>query len=259
MDHNIARDVLSKREDFGTALKNFLQNPYASQVCQTSDGCVTIRGYLLAQVANIYQLVAESIWASIGTSIGFTILLAIGFSLLRPYNSVVYAPKLKHADEKHCPPAVGKGLFAWVKPVWQTSEQDLLVQIGLDATIFLRFTRMCRNMFSVLAVIGCGILLPTYLVAGGKVSSAFQNVSLFSKLTPLYTFDQPNWAQVVVAWLFNVVICGFLWWNYRAVLRLRRQYFDSPEYQRSMHARTLMVRSSRYSSVFKLRTAANFT
>lgn len=116
------------------------------------------------------------------------------------------------------------------------------MQIGLDATIFLRFIRMCRNIFVVLTIIGCGILIPTYLVDGGKVYKTFKNVSFFSKLTPLYTFGEPNWAQVAVAWLFDIVICGFLWWNYRAVLKLRREYFDSLEYQKSLHARTLMVR-----------------
>lgn len=229
--------TLSKRKDFGTALESFLQNPYAAQVRQNS----VLDAY---RMLTSCQLTSESIWASIGTSIGFTILLAIGFSFLRPYNSVVYAPKLKHADEKHAPPPMGKGLFAWVSPLVKTNEQDLIVQVGLDATIFLRFTRMCRNIFLALTVIGCGILLPTYLVAGGKVDSAWKAAPIFSKLTPLYTYGEPNWAQVAVAWLFDIVICGLLWWNYRAVLKLRRQYFDSQEYQQSLHARTLMVRVS---------------
>lgn len=126
----------------------------------------------------------------------------------------------------------------------KTDEHELIAQIGLDATIFLRFTRMCRNIFAILSVIGCGILLPVYLVDGSKVYTTFTaGVSFFSKLTPLYVFDQPNWAQVAAAYLFDIVVCGFLWWNYRAVLKLRREYFDSFEYQKSLHARTLMVRS----------------
>jgi hypothetical protein len=175
----------------------------------------------------------------LGSSLGFTVLLAIGFSLLRPYNSVVYAPKLKHADDKHAPPPMGKGIFAWFGPVIKTKEQDLINQIGLDATIFLRFARMCRNIFLVLSVIGCGVLIPTYLTEGVKFDNSSQ--SFIQELTPMNVYDKANWAQVVCAWLFDIVIAGFLWWNYRAVLRLRRQYFDSPDYRNSLHARTLMV------------------
>lgn len=211
-----AGEILSKR-DFGSALATFLQNPYQA------------------------QLVSESIWASIGTSIGFTLLIAIGFSLLRPYNSVVYAPKLKHADERHAPPPMGKGLFAWCGPVVKTNEEDLIVQIGLDATLFLRFTRMCRNIFLVLTVLGCGILLPTYVVGGKSFYSNYSNVTLFAKLTPQFIWGQSNWAQCVVAWAIDFVICGLLWRNYRAVMRLRRQHFDSPEYRQGLHSRTLMI------------------
>ncbi|KAH8586160.1 hypothetical protein B0O99DRAFT_645211 [Bisporella sp. PMI_857] len=175
--------------------------------------------------------------ASLGTSIGLTALLAVGFSLLRPYNSVVYAPKLKIADDRHALPPMGRGILAWVGPVMKTKEEDLIMAIGLDATVFLRVLRMCRNIFLILAVLGCGILIPTNLVKGIN----FKGMSTFKRLTPLNTFGTANWALTVCAWLFNIVFAGFLWWNYRAVLRLRRQYYESPEYQASLHARTLMI------------------
>src|SRR4051794_32381208 len=78
------------------------------------------------------QLAQQSVYAGLATSVGFTVLLAISFSLLRPYSSLVYAPKLKVADEKHAPPPMGKGIFAWVHPLLKTKEQDLLPLIGLD-------------------------------------------------------------------------------------------------------------------------------
>lgn len=189
----------------------------------------------------VCQFQQNSLSAAVGTSVGFTLLLAITFSLFRPYNSVVYAPKLKHADDRHAPPPLGKGLFAWVTPVIRTKEADLIDRVGLDATIFLRFTRMCRNIFVILTILGCGILIPVYLTL--SISFSFADRATWIQLvTPVNTFAQPLWAVVVCAWLFTAVIAGFLWWNYRAVLRLRRQYFDSPDYQNSLHARTLMVR-----------------
>jgi hypothetical protein len=166
------------------------------------------------------------------------VLLALGFSLLRPYNSLVYAPKLKIADDKHAPPAIGKGMFAWIGPVLRTNERDLVTLIGLDATVFLRILRMCRNMFIILAAIGCAVLIPINITKGVQQQ---QTPQFIVKVTPLNTLGTANWGMVICAWLFDVVVAGFLWWNYRAVLRLRRQYYESPEYQASLHARTLMV------------------
>lgn len=181
-----------------------------------------------------------------GTSVGFTLLLAVGFSLLRPYNSVVYAPKLKIADDRHAPPPMGRGILAWVAPVMRTKEEELIINIGLDATVFLRVLRMCRNIFLVLSVLGCGILIPTNLIKG-----QFKDEEIVTRVTPVNTFGGANWSITICAWLFNIVVAGYLWWNYRAVLRLRRQYYESPEYQSSLHARTLMVSvSCRFYSLF---------
>ncbi|PQE12376.1 DUF221 domain protein [Rutstroemia sp. NJR-2017a BVV2] len=171
------------------------------------------------------------------TSIGFTLLLAIGFSLLRPYNSVVYAPKLKVADEKHAPPPMGKGPLAWLDPVLKTKEHDLVNLIGLDATIFLRVLRMFRNIFLCIAVVGCGILIPVNMIKG-QIGSTTDFVS---RITPATVHGNANWGMTICAWLFDIIVIFFLWWNYRAVLRLRRTYFESPEYQNSLHARTLMI------------------
>ena len=176
-----------------------------------------------------------------GTSVGFTLLLAVSFSLLRPYNSLVYAPKLKVADEKHAPPPMGKGILAWVHPLLKTKEDELLPLIGLDATIFLRVLRMCRNIFLVLTLFGCGILIPINLITSAK-SGDYARTEIVAKVTPVNTFGRANWGMTICAWLFNTVVAGFLWFNYRVVLKLRRQYFDSPEYQAGLHARTLMVR-----------------
>jgi hypothetical protein len=184
--------------------------------------------------------------AGLGTSIGFTVLITIAFSLLRPYNSVVYAPKLKHADDRHAPPPMGRGFFAWFGPLVKTKEADLVELVGLDATIFLRFTRMCRNMFLVIAVLGCGILIPINLIKG--IGGSYASSTFIERVTPSNTFGDPNWGQVICAWLFDIVIVSILWWNYRCVLKLRRQYFNSEDYQRSLHARTLMVSLSAYNT-----------
>ncbi|KAI0866460.1 hypothetical protein F4860DRAFT_140837 [Xylaria cubensis] len=179
-----------------------------------------------------------AIWSALGTSLGITVVTALIFSVIRPYNTVIYAPKLKHADEKHAPPPIGRGFFAWLFPLWRTSEKDLVAHAGMDAAIFIRVMSMCRNIFLVIAVIGTAVLLPIYWTQNSDKDPVQK---WFLRLTPANVWNTNIWALVVIGYLFNIVVCGFLWWNYRQVLRLRRVYFESEEYQHSLSARTLML------------------
>ncbi|KAF2092671.1 DUF221-domain-containing protein [Rhizodiscina lignyota] len=187
------------------------------------------------------QIQSDAALASLGTSLGFTLLVTLLFCFLRPYNTVVYAPRLRHADEKHAPPPLGKSPWAWIKPVLTTKEHLMVEKVGMDATLFLRFTRMCRNMFLVLSIVGCAILIPVNVFGGKGLYKQWTNISVLMKMTPQYMFGEIYWAFVATAYAFNIIICFFLWWNYRAVVRLRKYYFESQEYQSSLHARTLMI------------------
>lgn len=185
------------------------------------------------------QFQLKAVWASLATAISVTLVLTIVFSLFRPRLTVVYAPKVRHADSKHSPPALGKGLFAWVKPMIRIKEDELVDRVGLDATVFLRFTKMCRNIFLVMSLIGCLIMIPVNIT---QSRTAFtKSLSAFTTMTPLFVTGDAIWVQVVFAWAFDIIISFFLWQNYRAVRNLRRKYFQSSDYQRSLHARTLMV------------------
>ncbi|KAI9798185.1 MAG: hypothetical protein M1833_004934 [Piccolia ochrophora] len=197
---------------------------------------------LLCLLANPFssKLQANAFWVSLGTSIGFTLLIALLFSLLRPHNTTVYAPKLKHADEKHAPPSLGKGIFAWTIPILKTRETHLVDKVGLDATVFLRFCRMCRNLFLVMSVIGCGVLIPAN-VLGGEKYLRVGYLSAFDLMSPLIVLNKSLWAHVVCSWLFDIIIAYFLWSNYRAVVGLIQSYFKSAEYLSSLHSRTLMI------------------
>ncbi|KAJ5888015.1 hypothetical protein N7495_008056 [Penicillium taxi] len=191
--------------------------------------------------SEVSAFTVSAVWASLGTSVGVSVLFTLLFSLFRPHHTLVYAPKIKHADPKHTPPAVGKGIFSWIKPVIHTREPELLETIGLDATIFLRFTKMCRNIFIIMSIIGCAIMIPVNVIES-RSNSFTESLSAFSTMTPLYvTSTTAIWSQVACAWVFDIIISFFLFRTYQAVRKMRRQYFQSSDYQRSMHARTLMI------------------
>ncbi|KAK5169687.1 uncharacterized protein LTR77_005665 [Saxophila tyrrhenica] len=183
------------------------------------------------------EFYSKSFVSAVIFSFALGAIVLLGFCFVRPYNNVVYAPRAKHADSKHAPPPIGKGLFGWIKPLYQVKEQELVERCGLDAAVFMRFSRMMRNMFLALAVVGCGILIPTTLVSSdGDLSTG---AGFLQRLTP--TYGTSYWAYVVVAYIFDAIIFFFLWRNYGAILRLRRQYFESKDYQRSLHSRTLLL------------------
>jgi hypothetical protein len=128
--------------------------------------------------------------------------------------------------------------------VFKTNEPEYVEKIGLDATIFLRFARMCRNMFVVLAIVACAIIVPVNVIKSVEFQKNFDG-DMSSKaiflMTPRDLFGQVFWAFVVLAYVIDIIVCGFLWWMYRAVHRLRRQYLEHPDYQNSLYARTLMI------------------
>lgn len=108
----------------------------------------------------------------------------------------------------------------------------------MDAAIFMRFITMLRNIFLVISLFGIGILVPIHVT---NVADYVTDRKWMGLLTPLNVWGNAIWGQVVVAYLINVTIMFFLWWNTKKVLHLRRRYFESEEYQNSLHARTLMV------------------
>lgn len=169
------------------------------------------------------------------------ILITLLFSLLRPHHSVVYAPKQKYADEKHAPPKIGKGLFAWFAPVNKTKEFQLVDKVGLDGTVFLRFMRMCRNIFLVLSVIGIAVLIPANTVKNDPSRIKKAPNRIFVAMTPEFMKSNAVWAHVFSAYALDAIVAFFLWRNYIAITRLRRQYFASADYVMSLHSRTLMI------------------
>jgi hypothetical protein len=187
------------------------------------------------------QIQVNSIYASIIWAFAVSGGLFLLFVLLRPRNGRVYAPRAKHADNRHAPPPLAKTPFAWTKVVRNIDEHDLVERIGLDAVVFLRFLRMLRNLFIIFTVIGCGVLIPLNLVDGHSLYSQWSNIATLMKFTPQYIFGQKFWGYVVLAYILQLILFFLVWWNYRAVLALTKRYFNSHDYQLSLHARTILV------------------
>jgi Late exocytosis, associated with Golgi transport len=132
------------------------------------------------------QFGVTAIIAGLVTSAVISTIVFIAFSVLRPRHNIVYAPKLKYASEKRAPPAIDDGIFSWMKPVWQCSDEYLLDRIGLDAVVFLRFWRMCRNIFICLGI-GSAVLIPFNVIVGLKTVYGQANVAKNKYIALLYS------------------------------------------------------------------------
>ncbi|BGP19976.1 hypothetical protein JCM10213_006753 [Rhodosporidiobolus nylandii] len=181
---------------------------------------------------------------AVGIQLGLMAALGVAalcaFSILRPKNSVVYQPKVKYAADEKRPPKIGKGLWDWIAPVWKTKEDELMATIGLDAVAYLRFLRMCRNIFLAVAILCCAILLPINLVYNLRnVDSQDRNYLI--ALTMSKVKGNWLWAHVVATYVLTGIVFFFLWTNWRAIVRLRWQWFRSPAYQDMLHARSLLI------------------
>ena len=116
----------------------------------------------------------------------------------------------------------------------------LVDKIGLDAAVFLRFLRMMRWLFTAVAFLTCAVLIPV------NVSYNLRNVKssdrdALSFLTIRDVQGKILFVHVGMTYIITFTVIGFVWFNWKQVVRLRNAWFRSPEYVQSFYARTLMV------------------
>ncbi|KDR75655.1 hypothetical protein GALMADRAFT_68322 [Galerina marginata CBS 339.88] len=167
-----------------------------------------------------------------------TILL---FNVLRPKNKIIYEPKVKYHEGDKPPPRISDSLFGWLPPLVRTKEPELLDKIGLDAVAFLRFLRLLRWLFSGITVLACGVLIPINVVYNLRNVNEKKR-DLLSMLTIRDVSGSFLYAHIIVTYLITFLIIFAVDVHWRAMIKLRRTWFRSPEYLQSFYARTLQVR-----------------
>lgn len=116
----------------------------------------------------------------------------------------------------------------------------MIDKIGLDAIAYLRFLRLCRWLFTAVAVLACGILIPINVIYNLRHVDQAQRDAL-SMLTIRNVSGNILFAHVAASYVFTLLLMLFVWIHWKEMLRLRHQWFRSSEYTQSFYARTLMV------------------
>ncbi|OZJ04540.1 hypothetical protein BZG36_02718 [Bifiguratus adelaidae] len=195
--------------------------------------------------------------AGLGTQLAINVGIAAGticaFNILRPNNSLVYAPKYKYSDSRKQPPKIGRGFFDWILPVLTAKEDELVEKLGYDAVLFIRFIRLLRNCTFIMTIVGVFGVMPLNLVGtyytGDWPPNFLTDISCISiaginTKSGQFLRSGDNswfWGHVAATWLVSMVVYLFCNREYQHYVEFRRHWFQSEEYQSSMHARTLAV------------------
>lgn len=163
------------------------------------------------------------------------------FFFLTIASQVIYEPKVKYHEGNKPPPRISDSLLGWLPPLVFTKEPELLDKIGLDAVVFLRFLRLLRWLFTGVAALTCGILIPINIAFNLKNVQSNQR-DILSILTIRDVTGSFLYAHVVVTYLITLLIIYTVNIHWQAMVKLRQEWFRSPEYLQSFYARTLQVR-----------------
>ncbi|KAI9032519.1 hypothetical protein CLU79DRAFT_726710 [Phycomyces nitens] len=184
-------------------------------------------------------LTIKSMGIQLGINLAVALVVLAGFSWVRPRHSLVYAPKAKFSLAEKRPPVLGSGWFAWLKPVFSTSDSFLLERIGCDAVLYLRFLRLLRRMTGFMAFVGLCVLLPINIVATKNTGDwppapglDFLSISGINYLDGKLSTNPDTrwyWSPAAATWLFSLVIG---WAMYRAscdYIEMRQTFFRNAD------------------------------
>ncbi|KAL0089219.1 hypothetical protein F4703DRAFT_1940730 [Phycomyces blakesleeanus] len=184
-------------------------------------------------------LTIKSMAIQLGINLAVALVVLAGFSWVRPRHSLVYAPKAKFSSAEKRPPVLGSGWFAWLKPVFSTSDSFLLERIGCDAVLYLRFLRLLRRMTGFMAFVGLCVLLPINIVATKNTGDwppapglDFLSISGINYLNGKLSANPDTrwyWSPAAATWLFSLVIG---WAMYRAscdYIDMRQKFFRNTD------------------------------
>ncbi|TDL23029.1 DUF221-domain-containing protein [Rickenella mellea] len=189
---------------------------------------------------NSRTIAPKAVAVQAGLMTAVSLVTIIFFNVLRPHNKVVYEPKTKYHVDGKVPPKISDSMFGWLSPLIHVKEPELLDKVGLDAVAFLRFLRLCRWLFTSIAAVACGILLPINLIYNLR-NVDIKNRDVLSMLTIRDVSGLLLYAHVAGSYVITLLVMVFVWFHWKAMLHLRHSWFRSPEYVDSFYARTLMV------------------
>jgi hypothetical protein len=186
------------------------------------------------------QVTGNSVLAGIAVGLGGSLLLFVGFCLVRPHNSRVYAPKLAPS------PVLSAHPTAWLRRIFAPGDTELADALGLDAVVYLQFAALCRNFFLVGTVLAGAVVVPINIVynlhAVNSAGTALPARSdYFFLTTPTLLRGAPMSAHVAVTWALDFAACWFVWVHTARIVALRQRRMRQAARAGTFYMRTVIV------------------
>ncbi|KAL0955852.1 hypothetical protein HGRIS_002054 [Hohenbuehelia grisea] len=195
--------------------------------------------------ADSRSLKPQAVYFQLGLMSLISLVTIIFFNLLRPRNKIIYEPKVKYHVGSKPPPRISDSLFGWLPPLLHTKEPELVDKVGLDAVTFLRFLRLMRWVFTIVAALACAVLIPINVTFSLRKLDGLKiprnKLDTLGLLTIRDVQGDILYVHVAASYVITFIILGFVWVHWREMVRLRHSWFRSPEYIQSFYARTLAV------------------
>lgn len=143
---------------------------------------------------------------------GFTVLINI------PWTKRFYAPKAPQ----------GKQLFIPYLSTFKKPLEDIAKDSGVDAAVHILMMRVCLQIFAVLTVLCCGVLIPVnvtddYITTLNEQGGSYTDVetTYMTNITP----QSPRmWAHLGMVYVVSIVIALYMWVSGYKVKYLRHKY-----------------------------------
>ncbi|KAF5106034.1 hypothetical protein DV453_004264 [Geotrichum candidum] len=186
------------------------------------------------------QVTGNSVLAGLAVGLGGSLLLFVGFCLVRPHNARVYAPKPAPS------PVLSAHPTAWLRRIFAPGDRELADALGLDAVVYLQFVALCRNVFVVGTVLAGAVVVPINIVynlhavnSAGAATPARSDY--FFLTTPTLLRGAPMGAHVAVTWAIDFVACWFVWTHTARVVALRQRRMRQAARAGTLYMRIVMV------------------
>lgn len=197
----------------------------------------------------------NTVLAGLGFGLGGSIVLFIIFCFIRPHHTALYAPRVKvtsldlETGEENpskletIPKSLQNvGYFKWIPKIYAMTQDEIISKSGLDVAVCLEFLKMCIRVFSAITFISCMILIPVnYCFNDTSSVETLKKNDVFILLTPIFLTNKNMICHIVLTWVFNIIVCFFLWITFNKIIKIKRKMYMSKLYQNSRFMRTLMM------------------
>ncbi|KAF2221569.1 hypothetical protein BDZ85DRAFT_265625 [Elsinoe ampelina] len=184
----------------------------------------------------------------------------LGFCILRPRWSSLYAARKRRKDGTHLP-ELPDSFFGWIVPLFKITDQQVLASAGLDAFVFLRFFRMAAVYLAITLFFALAVIKPVHDNYDdgrdgddeGNSTTSFMGMAKFNrrsiKINPTNPFSAWNstggnstnphddyswiietdylWMYLVFAYVFSILLMYMIVSNTRQVIEVRQEYLGS--------------------------------